>query len=228
MTPRRRDPALWWVLGLTAAVGGVLAVGLTALSAEIYDAVLERDGLAVLDEPVLDIVVSMRSPWLEEAVTRFTDLGAPVGMTILTSVAVLAMTILWRSWTPLVLMAVAVAGSLAMTGVGKAVTARARPAHDFAVAPFETSASFPSGHALNSMVIAGVVAYLLIRRYRSAPARVLILAFTAWFAVAMGLSRVYLGHHWLTDVLVAWTLGLAWLTVVITLHRLYLAYRRAG
>jgi undecaprenyl-diphosphatase len=41
----------------------------------------------------------------------------------------------------------------------------------------------------------------------------------------MGLTRVYLGHHWLTDVLVAWLLALAWLAVVITAHRLYLTTR---
>jgi membrane-associated phospholipid phosphatase len=42
----------------------------------------------------------------------------------------------------------------------------------------------------------------------------------------MGLSRVYLGHHWLTDVLCAWALALAWLTIVITTHRLLLTVRR--
>ena len=47
----------------------------------------------------------------------------------------------------------------------------------------------------------------------------------AW-AIAMGLSRVFLGHHWLTDVAVAWLIGGAWLAVLITAHQLFLATRR--
>jgi undecaprenyl-diphosphatase len=42
----------------------------------------------------------------------------------------------------------------------------------------------------------------------------------------MGLSRVFLGHHWLSDVIMGWLLGLAWLGVIITAHRLYLTVRR--
>ena len=93
--------------------------------------------------------------------------------------------------------------------------------------PYESSPSFPSGHALNSTVIAGVVVYLVLRRLSSTFARVLtVTAGLAW-AVSIGLSRVFLGHHWLTDVMFGWLVGLAWLSVVITAHRLYVTVRRA-
>ena len=102
---------------------------------------------------------------------------------------------------------------------------RARPPLIEAVPPYEYAFSFPSGHALNSTVIAGMVAYLL-----APPAEVAMGASrrrppaVAW-ALAMGLSRVFLGHHWLTDVIFAWLLGAAWLALLITSHRLYLTIR---
>jgi len=105
---------------------------------------------------------------------------------------------------------------------GKRITDRARPPLEYAVPPFETSASFPSGHTLNSIVIAGMFCYLLVSHQTTRAARAVTVTLTVLYVLAMGLSRVYLGHHWLTDVLAAWCLGIAWLTVVITCHRLWL------
>ncbi len=72
------------------------------------------------------------------------------------------------------------------------------------------------------------MAYLLILRQTTRQAGILTVAAAAVFAVTMGLSRVFLGHHWFTDVLVAWTLGVAWLALVVTAHRLYLTARHRG
>ncbi len=215
------------VLVITAAVGIALVATLTGAATEIYEAVEDGDGVAGLDRPVLSLMLGWRSAATDAAISGFTQLGGTIGMTTITVAIVVTMTLRWRSRTPLVLMAIAVAGSLAMTTVGKVLVGRVRPPTTDAIPPFESSPSFPSGHTLNSTVIAGMVAYLLLRRLTTRLARVLTIVGAALWAVAMGLSRVYLGHHWLTDVIVGWVLGLAWLTVVITAHRMYLTARKA-
>ena len=215
------------VLVTTAVVGGVLAVLLTSASAEVYDAVTENDGVAGLDRPVLDQAVHWRSPGLDTAATAFTDVGGTVGMPVLVAVVVLVMVLVWRSWTPVVLSLIAAAGSLAMTTTGKDLVGRARPPLNLAVPPYEHSPSFPSGHTLNATVLIGVLVYLALLHLDSVRTRALAVVAGAVFVVAMGLSRVFLGHHWLTDVMVGWTLGLAWLSVVVTAHRLFLTVRRA-
>ncbi|WAP51932.1 phosphatase PAP2 family protein [Arthrobacter sp. ATA002] len=213
---------------ITLAAGLLPAVLLTLGSAEVYESVSESDGVARLDQPVLDAALALRSPDLDSAVTAFTNLGGTIGMPILAAAATLIMALKWRSWTPVLLVSAAAAGSLLMTVTGKELIGRARPALTDAVPPFEYSASFPSGHSLNAVVIAGVVAYLVVLHLQSRGAKVLTVLLAVVFAAAMGLSRVYLGHHWFTDVLVAWTLGLAWLAVVITAHRLLHSRRAAG
>jgi membrane-associated phospholipid phosphatase len=215
--------ALALLIGAAAAV----VVGLTVASAEIYDAVEDGDGVTAWDRPVLNWAIDARTADNMRVVTWFTHLGGPVWMTVIAAGITLAMTLLWRSWTPLVLMLVAVGGSLLMTTVGKSLVGRVRPPQADAVPPFEQSPSFPSGHTLNSTVIAGMVAYLLLRRLVSSWARVLTVVVAVGWAATMGLSRVFLGHHWLTDVAVGWTLGLAWVGALILAHRLFLTLRRS-
>lgn len=211
-----------WSLLLLLLVGGGLFAALVAASAEVYEAVVDADDLAALDQPVLDAAVGLRNPALDEAVTVYTHLGGVVWAPVITSVVVVTLALLWRTWVPVVLMLVAAAGSLAMTAVGKAVVARERPDMSLAVPPFEVSAAFPSGHTLNATVIAGVLAYLVVLRVRSSALSALVVVLAVLHALLMGLSRVYLGHHWLTDIVVAWCLGGAWLALVITTHQLLL------
>ena len=213
-------------LVLTLLVGAVIAAVLTAAFAEVYESVVQADGVAGLDHPVLAAGKSLRSPGLDVAITAFTDVGGTISMPILALAVMGVLAYRRRSWTPVILIVTAGLGSLLMTIAGKRLIGRTRPDLSDAVPPYEHSASFPSGHSLNAVVIAGIVAYLIILRLKTARSRVLTGAAAAVFAAAMGLSRVYLGHHWLTDVLAAWALGAAWLALVVTAHRLYLTVRK--
>lgn len=215
-----------WVLLVTALLGLALTAGLTALAEDVYESVVDVDGVALLDQPALDQAVAWRTPGLDRAVTAYTDVGGPIGMPVLAVLAVVLMVWAWRSWTPVVLMAVAAAGSLVLTVAGKDLVGRARPPQAFAVPPYETSPSFPSGHTLNATVLAAVAVYLVLRKVERTSVRVTTVVLGVAFAATMGLSRVFLGHHWLSDVLMGWVLGLAWATVVVTAHRLFLTVRR--
>jgi len=216
------------VVLITLGIGLALCALFTLGAAQVYDEVTDVDGVANLDQPVLHAAIGARTPGVTALVQAYTDLGGPVGMPLLATAVLLLLAWRSRSWEPLLLGLATGAGSLAMTVVGKAAVGRTRPPLVDAVPPFETSFSFPSGHSLNAMALAGIVAYVLVRRQARAWVRALTITLAVVFAATMGLTRVYLGHHWLTDVLVAWALGLAWATVVIIGHRLFLTLRRSA
>lgn len=113
-----------------------------------------------------------------------------------------------------------------MTIAGKDLIGRQRPPLVDAVPPYEYSPSFPSGHTLNAVVVIGIIAYLVILRRESKRARIAVGTAAVLFALMVGMSRVYLGHHWFTDVLAGFVLGAAWLSIIITAHRLYLTTRK--
>jgi hypothetical protein len=91
--------------------------------------------LSNLDVPVLNMAVSLRTSQNVAIVQFLTDLGGAPKLTIITVVIVTIMAVGWRSWTPLVLMAIGASGSLLMTAVGKQLVGRARPPLEYAVPP---------------------------------------------------------------------------------------------
>jgi len=221
-----RTSSAWHVLLVTAAVGAGVALLLNWAAEEIYDSIKAADGLSSLDEPVLELAISLRTPQNVALAQFITNLGGAIGLAILTIVIVVVMTVRWRSRTPVLLLSIGTAGSLLMTAVGKQLVGRARPPVADAVPPYETSPAFPSGHALNNTVVACLIAYLLLLHLTSLLWRIVSMALAVIWFVTIGLTRVFLGYHWLTDVIAGWLLGLAWTAMVITCHRLYLTVRR--
>jgi len=209
--------ALW----ITMLIGGVVVVALAVMGAEVYDNVVDDAGLANLDKPALALSEDLRTPWLNSAVTAFTNIGGGIGMPIVGSILTAWLTWAGRTWRPLILVGGAAAVSVSATTFGKKLFGRTRPDHADAVPPYESSPSFPSGHTLNTTVVIGLVVYLACLQIQRTVARVSIITAGSIFIITMGLSRVFLGHHWLTDVIAGWLLGLAWVGIVILAHRLF-------
>jgi undecaprenyl-diphosphatase len=102
-------------------------------------------------------------------------------------------------------------GALANSTV-KLVVARPRPDLTTPIV-IEPGYSFPSGHSLSAMVAYGVIAVLVARSGLPRPARTVIIGLLAVLIVLIGLSRVYLGAHYPTDVLGGWLMGFAWVSL---------------
>lgn len=208
-------------------IGAGVAVGATFLATRIYDSVADSDGLEALDRPILERAMKLRSPALDVIAAGIARVFGPVGMPIVSLAAATAMSLARHSRAPVILVSAAGAGSVAMTLVGKDVIHRHRPPRRDAIPPYESSPSFPSGHTLNATTVVGALAYLLVLRQQRALPQVATVGAAAGTAVAVGLSRVLLGAHWFTDVLVGWVTGSGWLALVITSHRLYLTSARS-
>lgn len=154
------------IITLIAGLG--IALSLALVFGEVYESVTEADGVAGLDDPVLAAAKSARSPpALDMATTAYTNIGGTVGMPIIAVGIMIFLATKRRSWTPVILMLAAGLGSLIITLLGKPIFGRTRPDIADAIPPYEHSASFPSGHSLNSLVIAGIVAYLIILRLKT-------------------------------------------------------------
>ncbi len=113
---------------------------------------------------------------------------------------------------------VGVMSGLWVVSILKAVIARPRPETVYVTTYKPNGLSFPSGHAAGTMLIYGLVAYLALK-YLPQPWGWITAALLAVFIFFVGVSRIYVGAHFPTDVIGGWILGVVWLAIVILLTR---------
>ncbi|MEV4714687.1 phosphatase PAP2 family protein [Micromonospora sp. NPDC049374] len=205
-----------WVPLLVVAIG--LGFGLLVLLVRLH-----LEPVANVDRGVareLNEVVSPR-PYLVNALNGATRLGGRPVMFWLVGVAALLLLVRRRVRLAVYLLATTV-GALLLDPSVKSLVGRLRPVVEVPVA-IAPGNSFPSGHALGSMVVYGalLLVFLPAVRYRK-----LFTAAIALLVVAIGVTRIALGVHCLTDVLAGWLLGALWLSVTAYAFRLW--RREAG
>ena len=146
--------------------------------------------------------------WVEELMRDVTALG---GLGILAALTLFVAGFLWLQGNrrSMWLMLLAVAGGQAMSTLAKAGFDRPRPdlvPHGMQV----YTASFPSGHSMMAAVTCLTLATLVARVQPTRALKAYVLTLAVLVTVAVGVSRVYLGVHWPTDVLAGWAAGAAW------------------
>ena len=192
----------------------VLTLGACAWSfGSLTNSVLNGINSARLDPHVLAFVVSHRTSWLTGLARVLTWLGSGF---VLWPVVIAAGLALWwwrRQWLPAVLPALSLAGAAGWSLLVKSLVERARPPAPDWLGVFGGS-SFPSEHAAQALATWGVIGVMVIAG-RSVRARTLLMTGAFLIALLVGLTRIYLGAHWMTDVLAGWALGGAWGSLLI-------------
>ncbi|MBW4061516.1 phosphatase PAP2 family protein [Candidatus Saccharibacteria bacterium] len=147
---------------------------------------------------------------LDSAMTGASLIGRPATVTLV-GLALLGST-LWQHHYNIALVALAALGSLLFSALIKVIWQRTRP--DTAAALGLHTYSFPSGHSYGSLVMYGLLAFLAAGHLAQVWNSVIPLLFTL-LIIMIGLSRVYLGAHYPTDILGGWCLGLLVLVLII-------------
>ncbi|MFJ5958309.1 phosphatase PAP2 family protein [Paenarthrobacter sp. NPDC092416] len=185
----------------------VLLVAGDAIFWLMFAAVLSDSGLAALDGTVHSLMVDSRGPVLTGLLTAVTTVTAPTWMSVI-GVTVAVMWAVWKKelWRPAVLMGAMVLAVVLSTVVKHDVGRSRPPSSDFLLGP-DDALSFPSGHVLGAVVFVFVLAYLLLSRSGTRTTSVFGFMGALVFTLLVAYSRLYLGYHWLTDVVAS--LGLA-------------------
>ncbi len=188
----------------------ILALGLWGFGVLSED-LLTGDPIVAFDRQLADWLHAHQIGALTVVLRGVTTLGSAL---VLIPLAVAA--VVWplsrRRWGEAGLIVMAIVGAELLTVALKAGFGRERPFFADPLAT-ETSFSYPSGHATVSLALYGALAVLLIRAYPTR--RALITAGAAALIVLIGFSRLYLGVHFLSDVLAGFSAGLVWLTLCV-------------
>ncbi|OKL41108.1 phosphatase PAP2 family protein [Pontibacter flavimaris] len=185
------------------------------LLSNLAESVVEAEWVVQVDKKFNILLYGIRSEGLSQALYTVTWLGDRQAVFVLGGLAT-AVLLFRRQWFSIVAYWLAMGGVGLSVRFGKTIISRARPQQDMAYYLVDHF-SFPSGHATTSLVLIGMLAYLLYRHLQAAWQRRLVVALALLLIGLVGFSRMYLGVHYLSDVVAGYLLGILWLLVGISL-----------
>ncbi len=221
---RRLDPSsptgFWLTFAMATCALAAWAFG------GITEDVVAREQIAMRDPHATAWMVAHRTPWVTGFMQVVTWLGSTAIIIPLALIVGVLLLLRARKWQPLALFALGVAGAVLLYNMGKTLVGRPRPPSAIWIGHFSGFA-FPSGHATQSVAFYGLLAFVLARG-RSPQVRAILWGSAAAIVLVIGVSRVYLGAHWMSDVLGGYALGAAWSALLVVLALVASSWRRGG
>ena len=200
------------LFGRYFTIGAISLIGAVWMFGGISEDLITGDPLVVIDAFLSEWFRSHRTQNFTEAMQTVSAFASTPAVIALSTIA--ACFLLWkRLWYRLLALIVVVAGGMFLNVLLKHLLGRERPG--WADAALSDS-GFPSGHTMMATIIYGFLATYLILGTHSWPARFLIAIMTISLVFLIALSRIYLGAHYLSDVLGAMAAGTAWLALCLT------------
>lgn len=198
-------------LGLHTTIGLACSAAATWAFFAIADEVPEKGLMVRADTAVTVWLQTTGTERGESIFSAISLLGSPILAGLLVIVAIVLL--VRRDWRHLALLAVTCGGGGLLNLALKASFHRARPSF---ASEFETGGtwSFPSGHAMDSFIGYGLLAYWIARRFPRVRRPAIMSA--VGLVLLIGFSRIYLGVHYLSDVLAGYSAGCVWLAVCVT------------
>lgn len=218
-----------WRLFLPVAL--ILAVGLFVswlagdAFLELVELLQTNSGrLEELDRAIHSAAVDYRSGATTRLFTLATIVGTPVGLGII-AVIVAAWFAVKGHWRWSIYLLTTATGGGVLNLALKSYFARARPELSEALRSAH-GYSFPSGHAMGSVVVFGALAYLAFRSFTSWRARSFTISLAITAIVTISLSRIYLGVHWVSDIAAGIAAGTLWVATTTTAYETFRRIRR--
>jgi undecaprenyl-diphosphatase len=210
-------------LGLHLTTGLLFLIAMSWLFGGIAEDVVHGDPLTFIDKNVAEWLHERTTPGMSTLMQLITDLGSAywvTGVTVLTAIA------LWwkRCRYRLLALVLVIPGGMVMAFLLKIVFLRSRPSFDDSMSIFQ-GYSFPSGHTMAATLLYGVLAVFAVITLKSWRWQVRTIISAVVMVLLVGFSRMYLGAHYLSDVLGATAAGLAWLALCLTAVDTFRRYR---
>ena len=208
----RKISVIWTVI----AIGCIVIFSAIALN-------IDSTWISSFDKVVITTVQGLESPLLTQVMLFFTWLGNTPQIVVISVIAMLFLFFGLKHRKELWLFVISCSGSVMLNILLKATFLRQRPTIHRLIE--ETGYSFPSGHSMAAFTLYFTIAFLIWRHMPNAISRIITILASTFFIVIIGLSRIYLGVHFPSDVVGAYFISGCWSSVCIMIYQYLQEYK---